>query len=123
MNSIIDDFLETDDFAALSAAKALIEARLDELRDAQIFKLKKHVIEQTDLLGVTPAQLFLEESADGLEEKQNQSETKARKVGAPKYQDAATGATWSGKGKAPSWMKAYLEAGGAKEDLLIRAPE
>ena len=32
----------------------------------------------------------------------------------PKYKDPASGATWSGRGRAPNWM-----AGKNKEDLLI----
>lgn len=41
----------------------------------------------------------------------------------PKYQDPATGATWTGKGNQPAWVKAHLEAGGKKEELLIPSAE
>lgn len=30
---------------------------------------------------------------------------------APKYRDPATGATWSGRGLQPKWLKAALDAG------------
>lgn len=32
---------------------------------------------------------------------------------------ASTRANWTGKGKPPLWVKAHLEAGGVKDDLLI----
>lgn len=38
---------------------------------------------------------------------------------APKYADPSTGKTWSGRGKAPSWLVAYLSAGHSKQDYLI----
>ncbi len=37
----------------------------------------------------------------------------------PKYRDPASGATWSGRGVMPKWLKAQIEAGRAKEDFLI----
>ena len=38
---------------------------------------------------------------------------------APKYADPSTGKTWSGRGKAPAWLVAYLSAGHNKQDYLI----
>ena len=40
---------------------------------------------------------------------------KPRKPVAAKYRNAATGETWSGRGKAPKWLAA-LEAGGRKRE-------
>lgn len=37
----------------------------------------------------------------------------------PKYYDKKSGATWSGRGRLPVWMKAHLDRGGKKGDLLI----
>ena len=45
--------------------------------------------------------------------------TKGKKV-APKYRDPATGETWSGRGKAPKWLAAYLKKGRKKESYLIK---
>lgn len=33
------------------------------------------------------------------------AEVKATGVGQPKYRDPATGSTWTGRGKPPSWIK------------------
>lgn len=38
---------------------------------------------------------------------------------AAKYADPATGKLWSGRGRAPDWLKNYLAAGNAKETYLI----
>jgi len=39
--------------------------------------------------------------------------------GEPKYMDPITGITWTGKGKAPKWIKDYEAEGKAREDFLI----
>ena len=38
----------------------------------------------------------------------------------PKYRDPATGQTWSGRGKAPKWLAAYLKKGRKKESYRIK---
>ena len=39
---------------------------------------------------------------------------------APKYQNMATGATWSGRGMRPRWMKAAIDAGKDMESFRIK---
>lgn len=43
-----------------------------------------------------------------------------RNVVAPKYQDPASGKTWTGRGKSPAWLSAELAAGREKQDFLIQ---
>jgi DNA-binding protein H-NS len=38
---------------------------------------------------------------------------------APKYRDASTGNTWSGRGLQPKWLKAALASGKKLEDFSI----
>lgn len=38
---------------------------------------------------------------------------------APKYKNEA-GQTWTGRGKPPKWVTDHIEAGGTREDLLIK---
>lgn len=38
---------------------------------------------------------------------------------APKYRNAATGETWSGRGLQPKWLKSAIEAGRRIEDFVI----
>jgi len=42
-----------------------------------------------------------------------------RSVVAPKYKDAASGATWTGRGKQPKWLAAALKGGKKLEDFRI----
>ena len=39
---------------------------------------------------------------------------------APKYQDPASGKTWTGRGKTPAWLATQLSAGRSKQDYLIK---
>ncbi|MEI8305368.1 MAG: H-NS histone family protein [Burkholderiales bacterium] len=45
----------------------------------------------------------------------------ARKPVAIKYRDAATGQTWTGRGRAPTWL-AEAEAAGRKRDEFLLKP-
>lgn len=38
---------------------------------------------------------------------------------APKYRNAQTGDTWSGRGLQPKWLKAAIESGAKLEDFAI----
>ena len=43
-----------------------------------------------------------------------------RNMVAPKYQDPASAKTWTGRGKSPAWLAAYLTAGRDKQEFLIQ---
>ncbi len=43
-----------------------------------------------------------------------------RNMVAPKYQDPASGKTWTGRGKSPAWLSAQLAAGRDKQEFLIQ---
>ena len=118
----VSDLIRSDDFEGLNSAKALIERRLAALRDEQIARLRQHVLEQTALLGLTPAGLF-EAAPTEVSTKAPNAAASRRANGTPKYQDPNSAATWTGKGKPPLWMKAHLDAGGDKDDLLIPSQE
>ena len=112
------ELISSNDLASLTTAKALIERCLATLRDEQIVYLRQYVLEQTALLGLTPADLFDAAPATAVTEVPKSAKRDAS--GAPKYKDPNSAATWTGKGKPPLWMKAYLDAGGSKEDLRIK---
>lgn len=42
-----------------------------------------------------------------------------RSIVAPKYRDAATGASWTGRGKQPKWLVAALKSGKKLEEFKI----
>lgn len=82
-------YLELKARAEALAQKAE-EARLAEL-DGIITKIREQIAEY----GITPEQLFGRRRANG---------SSPRTPIAPKYRDPKTGATWSGRGKAPQWI-------------------
>ena len=43
-----------------------------------------------------------------------------RNVVAPKYRDPASGKTWTGRGKSPTWLNSRLAAGSNKQEFLIQ---
>ena len=66
-------------------------------------------------LGVTMADLG---SAEASKEKKTRA-SKGEKV-PPKYINAETNVTWSGRGATPHWLKAYEAAGRNREEFLIK---
>lgn len=112
------ELVSSNNFEALTSAKALIERCLATLRDEQIARLRQHVLEQTALLGLTPAGLFEAKCTPVTAEVSKSASLRAN--GVPQYRDPNSTATWTGKGKPPLWMKAHLDAGGSKEDLRIK---
>ncbi len=80
------------DYQNLLAQKAALEA---QIATAQAEAKAKAVTEARALIAehdLTAADVFPAAKAKG-------------SVGAPKYRDPATGATWTGRGKPPLWIK------------------
>ncbi|RQU83925.1 H-NS family nucleoid-associated regulatory protein [Burkholderia cenocepacia] len=80
------------------------EARLAEVKNI-ITKMREQIAEY----GITADQLF---------GRRRVSAASARAPLPPKYRDPKTGATWSGRGKAPGWI-----AGKKRERFLITDAE
>lgn len=49
------------------------------------------------------------------------TKTTVRKTVPPKYIDPDSGATWSGRGKAPRWISDAEAAGKSRDDFLIKS--
>jgi DNA-binding protein H-NS len=47
------------------------------------------------------------------------SSSDKRAAVAPKYRDSETGQTWTGRGKAPTWLATKIAAGATKESFKI----
>lgn len=47
----------------------------------------------------------------------------ARRPVPPKYKDPSTGATWTGRGKAPRWISDAEAAGKSRDQYLIKASQ
>jgi len=74
--------------------KQIAETRKNELREA-IRTVQGLVAE----FGLSPSDVFGSERGDKKRDKRT-----GRKV-PPKYRDPATGKTWTGRGRAPTWME------------------
>ncbi|KAJ3472732.1 hypothetical protein NLI96_g13273 [Meripilus lineatus] len=75
---------------AEALAQQAEKARLAEL-DSIITTMREQIAE----FGITPEQLF---------GRRRSGASGTRAPVAPKYRDPKTGATWSGRGKAPQWI-------------------
>ena len=94
----------TSSYAALKAQIAELEKQAAQVRETEISAAKSQVREIMQTYGLTIADLGGAIKA-----------TKPRKTVAAKYRDAATGAEWTGRGRAPTWLN-----GKSKEDYLIK---
>ena len=82
--------------AQLIAQKEALEAKIEAARKAEIADAVSKVKELVAAHGLTAHDIF-------------GGAKRGRKAGtggtvAPKYRDPATGATWTGRGKAPKWI-------------------
>lgn len=88
------------------------EAMRSEERAAAIAKVKEVILEW----GLTAAELGL----SGAAKTAKSTQVGKRAVVAAKYRDNATGNTWSGRGQAPKWLQAHLNAGKTRDEFLIK---
>lgn len=95
----------TDDLMDLMAQKAELERRITSIKKNQVEQAISDVRRIVTEFGLTAEDVFGKSSRGG--------QNKGVKV-APKYRDPASGAEWSGRGKAPKWI-----AGQNYEDFKI----
>lgn len=97
--------------AALEKQQAALEKQLEDARRAE----RSGVISQIKSL--------MAQHGLGVADLGGGKAVKATKTGgskvAPKYRNAATGETWTGRGLQPKWVKAALASGKKLEDLTI----
>ena len=95
----------------LLAQKAALEQQIIEAQREQRAQAVAQVRALMSEYGLTLADLG------------NRSLAAPRKAGgnrvAPKFRNAATGETWSGRGLQPKWLKAALAGGGQIDDFKI----
>lgn len=100
--------------AALDKQATELERQLQEARRSERAGVIAHVRQLMAQHGLTVADLNLKPGAGG-----KQAHPHAGKPVAPKYRDAATGNTWSGRGLQPKWVQAAVAAGKTLEDFKI----
>ncbi len=85
-------------YKELLAQREALEAQIAEARKAELSDAVKRVREIVAEFGLTPSDVFTGRAA-------GQRAPRAGGTVAPKYRDPATGATWTGRGKAPRWIQ------------------
>ena len=94
----------TNSYAALKAQIVELEKQAAKVRETEILAAKSQVRQIMQTYGLTIADLGGIANAP-----------KPRKTVAAKYRDFLSGAEWSGRGRAPTWLN-----GKNKEDYLIK---
>ncbi len=96
----------------LIAQRDALEAQIEQTKQAELAGAIQQVRDLMAEHGLTIADLTTKRGP-----KAGKS-GEASKVAA-KYLDKATGATWSGRGLKPKWLKAALDAGAKIEDFAV----
>lgn len=102
--------------AALDKQAAELERQLHDARRAERAGVIAHIKQLMVQNGLTPDDFNLKPGAGGAPKGKHPH---AGKPVAPKYRDAATGSTWSGRGLQPKWVQAAVAAGKSLEDFKI----
>jgi DNA-binding protein H-NS len=85
----------TASYKELLAQRTALEQQIAAARESELSGALQTIRTLIETFGLTPADIF---SPAG------QKKRGAQTI-APKYRDPATGATWTGRGKPPAWIK------------------
>jgi DNA-binding protein H-NS len=105
-------------------AKLEAQARaLEAARDNKKARAIERVRALMKKLGVTMEDLGTAGRGKGTARGRGRPATKSKPKTTvpPKYRDPETGATWTGRGRAPVWLAGKLAAGRTKEEFLIKS--
>ncbi len=103
-------------------ARLQAQARaLENARDNKKARAVERVKALMKKLGVTMEDMGSATKKRATKGRRAATKGKAKSSVPPKYRDPATGATWTGRGRAPVWMAAKIATGSKKEDFLISA--
>jgi len=83
--------------------------------------MKRLGVEVSDLTAAPAAKRTARAKAPAKAAKGARKSAKAPSTVAPKFRDPATGVTWSGRGRTPVWLSAYLDQGRTREEFAIAA--
>ncbi|MCO5396790.1 H-NS family nucleoid-associated regulatory protein [Ralstonia soli] len=81
-------------YKELLAQKAKLEEQLEAVRVKELEQIIAHVKQAISDYGLTAEDIGLA----------SKGKAKAKRTVAPKYRDPKTGATWTGRGRAPAWI-------------------
>lgn len=91
---------ESKDLQQLIAQRDQLEAEIKKVRDQQVAEAITKIREMMTIYEISVADL-------GVAERKAAKSARAsgKRTVAPKYIDKTTGATWTGRGKAPKWLQ------------------
>lgn len=101
--------------AALEKQQAALEKQLEEARNAERAEVIAQIRNLMTQHGLTLADL----GNTKIGGKPARAGAGAGRKVAPKYRNAATGETWTGRGLQPKWIKEALASGRKLEDMAI----
>jgi len=91
-----------------SRIEKLIQVRIKQEREALFLK------------EIRSYEWMIAKSLNGVPHANGGSGKKKSRAGAtPRYRDPGTGATWTGRGPQPRWMREAIRAGKSPDDFLI----
>jgi len=103
----------TQDLKSLIEQRAALDAEIQRMQQEARAEAIAKVRDLMASYGLTMADISGQRQA-----KRSGSLGASAKV-APKYRNAATGETWSGRGLQPKWMKEAISKGAKLEDFTI----
>ena len=86
-------------YAELQEKIAALQSQAEELRKRELAEIIADVKQKIAAYGLSAADLGFQSSRESAAPQKTKTALKA------KYRDPATGATWTGRGKAPRWIQ------------------
>ena len=102
------------DIQALQQAKAEIEAKIQEARNASKAGAVKQILDLMTEAGLTGADLGFTMPA------KTRGPKRAKSTREPKYRDPESGQAWVGRGKRPTWLVQALAGGRSLESFAVQ---
>jgi len=95
-----------------------LKSRIEKMIEARIKREREALLRKLD--AIRGYEAMTAKSVNGAPHVNGGNGKKKRRAKpAPKYRDPITGATWTGRGMHPRWMRAAIQAGKSPDDFLI----
>jgi len=95
-----------------------LKGRIEEMIEARIEREREALLRKLD--AIRGYEAMTAKSVNGVPHANGGSGKKKSRAGAtPRYRDPGTGATWTGRGPQPRWMREAIRAGKSPDDFLI----
>jgi DNA-binding protein H-NS len=107
-------------YTQIQAQIQKLQKEAEAVRKRELAETIANIKRAIAAFGLTAADLGLARPRNaGARKTSRKSKLDKRSVVAPKYRNAATGDTWTGRGKQPKWLAAALKSGKKLEHFKI----